>query len=266
MKALLLAVLLSILHVAVQDLPHNTIITKGCSPRDNNVCNQTTSTVKSHTSSTKSTRCCDGNLCNRALFSAQDVDLPGELDCLACNGSPSLCAGSNLPHLRCSAGESRCVEMSIAGSLNGDGKMKWMMKGCAKSGSCGSLAAFSSGASSISYYANAKCCNGSECNSGTFTEIVPEDANGLECYSCSETGKGECSPKNTMPMKCLGSMTQCADIRGKTSGKVLRSGCATEAFCQGHYPDFRMAAKNHTSCCSGSLCNHKRDAGIKVTE
>ncbi|XP_078511708.1 urokinase plasminogen activator surface receptor-like isoform X2 [Lissotriton helveticus] len=164
---------------------------------------------------------------------AKDIEMPGELDCLVCNGDPSLCGGQNLPTVRCSAGEAHCVEMSIAGSLKEGDRTERMIKGCGMMTPCGGLAAFSNGEHPVSYSADVKCCNGSECNSGIFAEVDPGDENGVECHSCLETGKGECSLKNMKIMKCLGAMTQCMVIPGKTSDQTLMRGCATEPFCQG---------------------------------
>ncbi|XP_078511707.1 urokinase plasminogen activator surface receptor-like isoform X1 [Lissotriton helveticus] len=187
---------------------------------------------------------------------AKDIEMPGELDCLVCNGDPSLCGGQNLPTVRCSAGEAHCVEMSIAGSLKEGDRTERMIKGCGMMTPCGGLAAFSNGEHPVSYSADVKCCNGSECNSGIFAEVDPGDENGVECHSCLETGKGECSLKNMKIMKCLGAMTQCMVIPGKTSDQTLMRGCATEPFCQGLYPDFKLNTRNRTTCCTGSLCNH----------
>ncbi|XP_069057435.1 urokinase plasminogen activator surface receptor-like isoform X2 [Pleurodeles waltl] len=245
MKALLAAAFLSILRVAVMDL--ECFSYQGPA---NQLGQQQWQTVEVCASSE--------HHCFTTLLSyqAEDIDVPGELDCLVCNGEPNLCGGHNLPAVRCSAGEAQCVEMSISGSLKEGERTKRMIKGCGMMTSCGGLAAFSNGEHPVSYSADVKCCNGSECNSGGFSEVDPGKENGVECHSCSETGKGECSPKNMKAMKCLGTMTQCMVIQGKTSNQTLMRGCATEPFCQGLYPDFKLNARNRTTCCTGSRCNH----------
>ncbi|CAH2318781.1 urokinase plasminogen activator surface receptor-like, partial [Pelobates cultripes] len=77
----------------------------------------------------------------------------------------------------------------------------------------------------------------------------PGAENGLECYSRS-------SPDSASSMKCRGEMTQCVDLIGDSNDNVVMSGCATETFCQGLYPRFKIPGWSRTVCCAKSLCNH----------
>ncbi|XP_063800082.1 urokinase plasminogen activator surface receptor-like [Pseudophryne corroboree] len=218
-------------------------IIKGCSAEDS--CNHNKTYSMTNTQITQTILCCDSELCNSHLVPELGDDYRTE--CFACQGPPTACAGNDLPSLRCGPSQKNCVEVSITMALSQD-TQHTMIKSCSNL-TCPGPAAFSNGEHPVSYSSNHLCCNGSHCNSGHFIDVNPGAENGLECYSRSST-------KGVSKMQCRGLMTQCMDLIGSSRDDVVMSGCATEAFCQGGYPQFDIPGWKSTACCSQSFCNH----------
>ncbi|KAM3922858.1 urokinase plasminogen activator surface receptor-like [Leptodactylus fuscus] len=237
--------------VTYSNMLNGVVLTKGCSSAE--TCNQTQmgSLIFIETSNTK--LCCDTDLCNQDLV--PDLGEDFRTECLACHGTPSSCDGRNLPSLRCGPSQKSCIEVSITTALNQD-TMHTMLKSCSNTSTCPGLSAFSNGKNPISYAVRHHCCNGSQCNAGRFMDEDPGAENGLECHSRS-------SPKESGRMKCRGQMTRCMDLTGSSADDVVMSGCATESFCQGLYPQFNIPGWKSTHCCDQSLCNHG-GGGIKT--
>ncbi|XP_029433315.1 urokinase plasminogen activator surface receptor-like [Rhinatrema bivittatum] len=188
-------------------------LVKGCLSENENICNMTITEDKNVMHVYKSVQCCDMDLCNLDLL--PDVSTKDhEIQCFVCNGNPAGCSGDQLPTTWCGE-QTRCMEISIGGALTGDGRTRFMMKGCGNAASCGGFAAFSDGHQPLSYYAAMTCCNGSACNTGTFVESEPGKENGLEVTSCAKAEKGGLSLGHMKRTKCTGTMTQCLDIIGE---------------------------------------------------
>lgn len=235
-----------------RDLLIGDVLVKGCST--GNTCNQTQSGPVKFVHTKETVLCCDTELCNEHLM--PDLGEDPRIECLACQGNPSSCGGSNHPSLRCGQSQKSCIEVSITTAL-GQGIHHTMMKSCSNSSSCPGLAAFSNGQNPVSYSCNHHCCKGSLCNKGNFAVEDPGKENGLECYSRS-------SPEEAGTMRCRGPMTQCVDLMGTANyGIPVMSGCATEAFCQGLYPTFPIPGWTRTKCCTKSLCNHGKSTATQ---
>ncbi|KAM9299463.1 urokinase plasminogen activator surface receptor [Gastrophryne carolinensis] len=237
--------------VSYNGLVNGNFLRKGCSTGQ--MCNQTQTGLHhpQELDSSETVLCCNTNLCNKDLV--PDLGDNYRTECLACHGTPESCGGSDLPNLRCGPSQKTCIEVSITIAL-GPHTQRVMMKSCSNSSSCPGLAAFSNGQQPVSYSSFYRCCNGSQCNRGQFTDKEPGAENGLECYSYS-SAKGA-----RKTLQCRGQMTRCMDLIGSSPDQVVMSGCATEAFCQGLYPQFSIPGWTRTTCCSQSLCNHNRNS------
>ncbi|KAM5132122.1 urokinase plasminogen activator surface receptor-like [Mantella aurantiaca] len=221
------------------------ILVKGCST--GKTCNQTESGPVNFIHTKETVLCCDTELCNERLV--PDLGKDPRIMCLACQGHPSTCGGSSHPSLRCGQSQKSCVEVSITSALSQD-IHHTMMKSCGNGSSCPGLSAFSNGQRPVSYSCRHRCCNGSLCNRGSFTDEDPGEENGLQCHSRS-------SPGEAGTMRCRGPMTHCVDLMGTSShSEPVMSGCATDAFCQGLYPAFPIPGWTRTACCTQPLCNH----------
>ncbi|KAG9470238.1 hypothetical protein GDO78_018528 [Eleutherodactylus coqui] len=227
-----------------------TVLTKGCVSGE--ACNQTQMGSLKNIQTSRTILCCDTDHCNKDLV--PDLGENFRTECLACQGSPLHCGGRDLPSLRCGASQKSCIEVSIITALSQDTRHT-MIKSCSNTSTCPGLAAFSNGQNPLSYACSHHCCDGSQCNAGQFADVDAGEENGVECYSRS-------SPTEPGTMQCRGQMTQCMDLIGSSPDDVVMSGCATEAFCQGRYPQFKIPGWKRTLCCAQSLCNHG-DNGIK---
>ncbi|KAM4015545.1 urokinase plasminogen activator surface receptor-like [Anomaloglossus baeobatrachus] len=232
-------------------LLHGGVLTKGCSTGE--YCNKTVPGSLKHIETSHTSRCCNHDLCNQDLV--PDLGDDFHTECLACQGQPLACGGSDLPSLTCGSSQKSCIEVSITTTLSQE-THHTMIKSCSNTSTCPGLAAFSNGQHKLSYASSHHCCTGSQCNRGHFKDADPGSENGLECYSHS-------SPEESGKMKCHGEMTQCMDLIGSSPDDVVMSGCATEAFCQGLYPQFIIPGWKTTQCCGHSLCNHNHKKGTK---
>ncbi|PIO28342.1 hypothetical protein AB205_0065340 [Aquarana catesbeiana] len=68
-------------------------------------------------------------------------------------------------------------------------------------------------------YSEISCCGYNNCNQGVNTVKVNETLNGLQCYACNETGKGECTTPFTT--SCTGNMTSCVDAQGNVPSHLM---------------------------------------------
>ncbi|XP_075696534.1 urokinase plasminogen activator surface receptor [Rhinoderma darwinii] len=237
-------------YITYSGLLHGGVLTKGCSSGD--MCNKTQTGSFVHIDTSQTILCCDKDLCNRDLV--PDLGEDSRTECLACQGSPSTCGGSNLASVRCGPSQRTCIEVSITTALSQDPRHT-MIKSCSNTSTCPELSAFSNGQHSLSYASSHHCCNGSQCNRGHFKDVDLGVENGLECYNRS-------SKQKAGTMRCKGQMTQCMDLIGSSPDEVVMSGCATEAFCHGLYPHFNIPGWQSTLCCAKSLCNHGNN-GVK---
>ncbi|XP_056399902.1 urokinase plasminogen activator surface receptor-like [Hyla sarda] len=232
---------------------HGGVLVKECSFGE--TCNRTHIGSLKHIETSQTILCCDKDLCNQDLV--PDLGEDYRTECLACQGPPKTCGGNNHPSMRCGPSQKSCIEVSITNALSQD-IMHSMIKSCSNTSACPGLSAFSNGQKPVSYASTHHCCNGSQCNGGEFTDEDPGEENGLECYSRP-------SPEESGTMRCKGQMTQCMDLIGSSPDDVVMSGCATEAFCQGLYPHFKMPGWESTQCCAEALCNHGNNGVKKET-
>ncbi|CAH2318779.1 Hypothetical predicted protein, partial [Pelobates cultripes] len=224
------------------------VLVKGCAKKSDEYCNKTHTLSEKDIQTIETIMCCEGDLCNKDLVPVSDAESQKwGVECLACNGPPPACGGDDLPSMQCDSAENQCIQVSITTALNQESQT--LIKGCTNNSVCPKLCAFSNGQKPVSYSSFPQCCQGTQCNSGYFTATDPGAENGLECYSRS-------SPDSASSMKCRGEMTQCVDLIGDSNDNVVMSGCATETFCQGLYPRFKIPGWSRTVCCAKSLCNH----------
>ncbi|KAM4703030.1 urokinase plasminogen activator surface receptor [Rhinophrynus dorsalis] len=228
---------------------HGNVLVKGCSEGQDDFCNKTQTSPLKSIEAKEIKLCCNTEQCNKDLVPdlGKDSQKWG-IECLACNGDPTLCKGHNLPSVQCEPSQTNCIQVSITTALSLD-THKTIMKGCSNSSTCPGLSAFSNGEKLVSYASKHQCCNRTYCNTGSFTDTEAGTENGLECYSRS-------TPKVASKMRCRGEMNQCMDLIGTSPHEVVMSGCATEAFCQGLYPQFQIPGWKRTVCCTGALCNN----------
>ncbi|XP_019346842.1 urokinase plasminogen activator surface receptor-like isoform X1 [Alligator mississippiensis] len=108
-------------------------------------------------------------------------------------------------------------------------------------------------------YVHVQCCHGVGCNNGSFVEVPRGKPNGKLCYSCRETGAGECNNEQLRPMTCKGAMDQCLEVQTTDwyHPVTLLRGCTSTDLCRSWELLGRLLLLANTlvHCCSGSLCN-----------
>ncbi|CAJ0931654.1 unnamed protein product [Ranitomeya imitator] len=160
-------------------LLHVGVLTKGCSSGE--TCNQTLTGSLKHIDTSETSRCCDKDLCNQDLV--PDLGEDSWTECLACQGQPLACGGSDLPSLRCGPSQKSCIELSITTTLSQDTRHT-MIKSCSNTSTCPELAAFSNGQNQISYASSHHCCKGSQCNRGHFKDVIFIFPTPVTCHRC----------------------------------------------------------------------------------
>ncbi|XP_025049846.1 urokinase plasminogen activator surface receptor-like isoform X2 [Alligator sinensis] len=95
-------------------------------------------------------------------------------------------------------------------------------------------------------------------------ELLPEvprgKPNGKLCYSCQETGKGECNHQQVQTITCTGAMDVCvkAQSTDRNNPGTLLCGCGSPDLCRPWQPLARLLLPSDPQihCCNVSLCNH----------
>ncbi|XP_056398915.1 phospholipase A2 inhibitor gamma subunit B-like [Hyla sarda] len=221
---------------------------KGCS--QGLVCNQSVYTDLSYKQTYVSSQCCISDFCNTGTYYAQ-VPVSG-LSCSICQGNSASCAASNLASLRCAGVQDRC--MTIKTLYVNVSISDVVFKGCGKSNLCERQLEYNAGGARV--YTQVSCCGSNNCNQGVQSVTVNNSLNGVQCYACNETGKGECTtPTNTI-VSCTGNMNRCLDVVGFPRGNTLLRGCCSKDVCWGLSASLSIQASQKLYCCQGNLCNN----------
>ncbi|KAM3923463.1 ly6/PLAUR domain-containing protein 3 [Leptodactylus fuscus] len=194
-----------------------------------------------------STQCCNTDLCNTGTYYVR-VPVSGLL-CQSCVGNSASCA-SNLTSLQCAGLQDRCMTIKTV-YVNGSSS-DVVYKGCGTGNLCGRLLKYNSGGPRV--YTSVSCCGYDNCNKDVQTVTVNETKNGIQCYSCNETGRGECTTPSTV--SCTGDMTTCLDVVGFPRGNTLLRGCCSQDVCSGLSATLNIQASQKLYCCQGNLCNN----------
>ncbi|KAJ6663634.1 hypothetical protein lerEdw1_009713 [Lerista edwardsae] len=215
----------------------------------------------------RSIYCCPDDLCNVVPYNVTYSAKRNGVECYSCIGSLQECGGGDVPTVQCRGKANHCVEISRQW-LPGTGLVEPIIKGCGNYPKMKNLLVCSIGDKTS--YVVIRVCEGSKCNNSSFaehavsyfSEVSAGEPNGLACYSCLDTGHGECSPENLQPMSCTGTMDRCMNVMDYIRHARLRAGCANQQLCQ--TTDFYGALLpklpiSYMTCCQGALCNGERD-------
>ncbi|XP_062995810.1 urokinase plasminogen activator surface receptor-like [Elgaria multicarinata webbii] len=211
----------------------------------------------------RSIYCCADDLCNAVPYNVTYSTGRNGVECYSCIGSLQECNGKDIPTAQCRGKENHCVEISRQW-LPGTGLVEPIIKGCGYYPKEETLLAYSVGGN-VSYV-TVRVCKGSWCNNSSFTEFSDTEPNGLECYSCLDTGNSECSTENLRPMNCVGTMDQCMNVIDYFRNARIRAGCAHRHLCQDSPFYGALMPKlpvNYVTCCQGPFCNGERDQGAQ---
>ncbi|XP_071969902.1 urokinase plasminogen activator surface receptor-like [Engystomops pustulosus] len=219
---------------------------KGCS--QGLVCNESVYLDLGFRKSYISSQCCITDMCNKGTYYAR-VPVSG-LWCQACEGNNVSCA-ANLTSLRCAGVQDRCMTIQTL-YVNGSSS-NVVYKGCGTGNLCGRRLEYNTGSPRV--YSQVSCCGSNNCNQGVRPVTVDESPNGIQCYACNETGKGECRTPITSTVACTGNMTSCLDVVGFPRGNTLMRGCVSGDVCWGLSASLSLQASQKLYCCQGNLCN-----------
>lgn len=220
---------------------------KGCS--QGLVCNQTVYVDLGYKKTYISSQCCISDFCNTGTYYAS-VPLSG-LSCKTCEGNSVSCAASNLTSLQCAGIQDRCMTLNTLYVNVSTSSVVY--KGCGTGNLCGRRLEYNSGGNRV--YTEVSCCGSNNCNQGVRSVTVNETPNGIQCYACNETGKGECNTPINGTVSCTGNMTSCLDIVGFSRGNTLMRGCCSTDVCWGLSASLSLQASQKLYCCQGNLCN-----------
>ncbi|XP_015263975.1 PREDICTED: uncharacterized protein LOC107108094 [Gekko japonicus] len=148
--------------------------------------------------------CCSTDLCLPVNYHDSREGSGNGVECQSCIGSAAEC-GPNAPTEPCVGKQDRCVQISQR-FLPGKG-LEPIIKGCGTDSVKDVQVVYQIGANLA--YVDQKVCKGSNCNDGTFQDISAGDPNGLRCYTCRETGLGECARNRLQLLDCTGVMDRC---------------------------------------------------------
>lgn len=203
----------------------------------------------------RSIYCCSDDLCNVVPYNVTYSTKHNGVECYSCIGSLQECGGADIPTVQCRGKENHCVEISRQW-LSGTSLVEPIIKGCGNYPKMENLLACSIGDKTS--YVVIRVCEGSKCNNSSFAEFSVGEPNGMTCYSCLDTGHGECSPENLQPMNCTGTMDRCMNVIDYIRHARLRAGCANQQLCQDKSFYGALLPKlpiSYMTCCEGALCN-----------
>ncbi|XP_040271814.1 urokinase plasminogen activator surface receptor-like [Bufo bufo] len=220
---------------------------KGCS--QGLVCNQTEYVDLKVKKTYISSQCCNTDFCNTGDYYAR---VPvSQLWCYKCVGNSVSCAASNLDRIQCAGVQDRCMTFSTV--YVNDSSSDVVYKGCGTGNLCGRRLDYNTGGTRV--YKQVSCCGSDYCNQGVPTVTVNKTSNGLQCYACNETGRGECTTPITSTVSCTGNMTSCLEVVGFPRGSTLMRGCCSGDVCFGLSASMNLQASQKLYCCQGNLCN-----------
>ncbi|KAM4015905.1 urokinase plasminogen activator surface receptor-like [Anomaloglossus baeobatrachus] len=220
---------------------------KGCT--QGLVCNETIYTDLGYRRTYISSTCCTTDLCNDNTYYAR-VPL-STLFCESCEGNNVSCAASNVTSLQCAGVQDRC--MTVQTVYVNVSSSNVVYKGCGTGNLCGRQLYYNTGGPRV--YTEVSCCGNKYCNHGVKAVTVNETLNGIQCYACNETGKGECTAPINKTVSCMGNMTSCLDTVGFPRGNTLMRGCCSSDVCYGLSASMSLQASQKLYCCQGNLCN-----------
>ncbi|XP_060114167.1 urokinase plasminogen activator surface receptor-like [Heteronotia binoei] len=197
--------------------------------------------------------CCSTDLCLPVKYHASTVGSENGVKCQSCIGSAAEC-GPNAPTEPCFGTQDRCVQISQH-FLPGEG-LEPIIKGCGTDSVKDAQVVYQIGNNLA--YIDQKGCKGSNCNNGTFQDISAGDPNGLQCYTCRETGLGECARNKLQLLNCTGVMDRCVHFMNKENRSLtIQKGCGTETLCsyQGISDPLMVRPDGVAECCRTSFCN-----------
>ncbi|KAJ6663810.1 hypothetical protein lerEdw1_009889 [Lerista edwardsae] len=197
--------------------------------------------------------CCSSDLCLPVTPPAAHSGSTNGLVCQSCIGSTAEC-GLNAPSESCSGEEDRCVQISQR-FLPGE-ELEPIIKGCGNGLFSDKLVAYQTGDDFA--FVDQRICKGSNCNNQSFPDILPGKPNGLQCYTCRDSGEGECAQDKLPHLSCTGAMDRCVQVISQDDPNVIiQKGCAMESMCSAYQDIYNPLIRQDSlvACCKTSLCN-----------
>ncbi|XP_026571267.1 urokinase plasminogen activator surface receptor-like [Pseudonaja textilis] len=200
--------------------------------------------------------CCSSNLCQPIHLSVKQDGLQNGLVCQSCIGDTTECSLA-APLRQCYGSEDRCVQISQR-FLPGE-QLEPIVKGCGNNSSFEELQVLYQIGRDFAFF-DQKVCDQSNCNNRSFPEILPGEPNGLQCYTCRDSGHEECAVQKRQVLRCTGAMNRCVHIiraENESTAVTIQKGCATESMCR-RDTDIYLRLKRgntHAECCKRNLCN-----------
>ncbi|XP_077192916.1 urokinase plasminogen activator surface receptor-like [Paroedura picta] len=196
--------------------------------------------------------CCSTDLCLPVKYHASSEGSANGVECQSCIGSPAEC-GLNAPTEPCLGKLDRCVQISQH-FLPGE-ESEPIIKGCGSDSIKNTQVVYQIGNNLA--YIDQKVCQGSNCNNRTFQDISAGEPNGLQCYTCRETGLGQCARNKLELLNCTGAMDRCVHFMDQGNRSVtIQKGCGTETLCSNQVvSDLLIRPDGFVECCRTSLCN-----------
>ncbi|XP_069496974.1 urokinase plasminogen activator surface receptor-like isoform X2 [Ambystoma mexicanum] len=183
------------------------LLIKGCS--QGLACNESAYVNLGTRAMYTSNTCCTSNQCNRGIYYARAT--VSQVTCKSCLNNSIACSSPTLPTIHCAGVQDLCMSMTTITITQGT-RMETVVKGCGTGPLCGRELDYYTGNTTI--YSKVECCQSNDCNTGVPRVTENNTRNGLRCYACNDTGKGECnSTRNVLAqLNCTGQMTRCLDI------------------------------------------------------
>ncbi|XP_077788302.1 phospholipase A2 inhibitor NAI-like [Podarcis muralis] len=197
--------------------------------------------------------CCSFDLCQPLTRDVHGNGSKNGVQCQTCIGSAAEC-GHNAPTEPCYGSEDQCVQISQR-LLPGE-ETEPIIKGCGGSSFKDTLVAYQIGRDFA--FVEQKVCSTSNCNNRSFPVITSGQPNGLQCYTCQESGHGECAQDRLQVLNCTGVMDQCVRVIDRENRTVtFQKGCATETMCSSYEDIYSklMGPDSFVECCKTSFCN-----------
>ncbi|XP_063292006.1 urokinase plasminogen activator surface receptor-like [Pelobates fuscus] len=226
-------------------------VIKGCSTPQ--ICNQTSIIDAGVQSVTMSSSCCEKNFCNINRFNTLPV-FSNRLECSTCADPTKPCKSADTS-IFCDEVNSYCVDVVTSNYTNGKISGTMYSKGCGSGEGCNTLFSYNTG--SFQHYTQFSCCNSNnKCNNIQKSVTVLTNDNGIKCWGCQETGKGECATQNQTLVSCTGLQIRCMEAFDERNQTWFK-GCSTVSFCSSTYPYLNtLPSISGIECCAGSLCNN----------
>ncbi|XP_025049839.1 urokinase plasminogen activator surface receptor-like [Alligator sinensis] len=163
--------------------------------------------------------CCTTDLCTNGSY-IRDPGPAWRLPCQSCVGSASTC-GPDTPTLTCPGRQAQCLQLSrrlLPGKawtpgnlLQEEGERFWVP--CGWWGPSEELLALATGPDLAYVDVHVQRCHSVGCNNSSFAEVPRGKPNGKLCYSCRDTGAGECERQELQSTGGTGTVDQCAQAQ-----------------------------------------------------